>query len=136
MDNKANIVRLIIFAVILGGIILVMSLMVGATKTSTKYDSFAQCTADKGVKFFGAFWCPHCQEFKKALMGSAKYMNYIECSTPDGQGQTPACQAVNIESYPTFEFPDGSRLTGYNDERDLKALAAKSGCELPTDSAQ
>ena len=28
-------------------------------------DALASCLADKGVKFFGAFWCSHCQKQKQ-----------------------------------------------------------------------
>ena len=40
----------------------------------------------------------------------------------------PICQEKNIESYPTWEFNDGSRLDG---EISLTQLAEKTGCPLP-----
>jgi hypothetical protein len=36
---------------------------------------------------------------------------YVECSTPDAAGQTQACTDAKIESYPTWEFADGSRIS-------------------------
>ena len=58
---------------------------------------------------------------------SDKLLPYVECSTPNGQGQLQICQDKNVESYPTWEFADGSRLTG---EIALSKLAEKTACEL------
>jgi thiol-disulfide isomerase/thioredoxin len=91
------------------------------------YDEFAQCLTDKGVKFYGAFWCPHCQAQKKLFAQSAKKLPYIECSTANGSGQLPVCKDAGIQSYPTWEFPDGSRKTG---EQTFAELAAASSCPL------
>lgn len=125
--DKTQAIRIGIFALIIVAIIVVMSLVVGSTDTSTKYDTFAQCIKDKGAKFYGAFWCPHCQTQKKEFGGSSKYLPYIECSNPD-QTQNAICTAAKIESYPTWEFADGTRATG---EQSMEALAAKTGCVLP-----
>jgi glutaredoxin len=96
--------------------------------SSTKYDQFAQCIKASGTTFYGAFWCPHCKA-QKALFGSSvQYLPYVECSTPDGQSQTPICISKGIQSYPTWVFPDGSRLSG---EVALADLAAKTSCQLP-----
>ncbi len=93
-----------------------------------KYDTFAQCLADKGVIFYGAFWCPHCQATKRMFGASARLLPYVECSTPDAKGQLQKCTDIGVQSYPTWVFPDGSRLTG---EQTLQALAEKSTCQLP-----
>jgi len=99
-----------------------------ASKEPGKYDAFATCLADKGAVFYGAFWCPHCQSQKKMFGSSVKLLPYVECSTPDGQGQLQACIEAGINSYPTWEFADGSRLMG---EIPLEQLAEKTSCELP-----
>lgn len=93
-----------------------------------QYDEFARCLTDKGVVFYGAFWCPHCQNQKAMFGRSAKKLPYVECSLPSGQGQTSTCIEEGIESYPTWEFTDGSRETG---ELTLQYLSEKTGCELP-----
>ena len=102
------------------------SFFVGAQ--SGKLDTFATCLKDKGVVFYGAFWCPHCQATKRMFGRSAKLLPYVECSLPSGKGQVQVCLDKKIESYPTWEFPDGTRITG---ERTLQELADKSGCVLP-----
>lgn len=94
-----------------------------------KYDALATCLKDKGAKFYGAFWCSHCQNQKRLFGKSSKLLPYIECATPDGKGQLQTCIDAKIEGYPTWEFFDGSRVSG---EVPLADLAEKSGCELPT----
>jgi len=90
--------------------------------------AFAQCLADKGAVFYGAFWCPHCQAQKKMFGASAKALAYVECSTPDGQAQLPICKEKGIESYPTWIFADGSKGNG---EQSFQALSEKTGCAVP-----
>ena len=129
-NNKQNAIRIGIFTVIIGIVIVGMSLIAGGAEVSTKYDSFAQCISDSGAKFYGAFCCPHCQDQKKAFGGSAKKLPYVECSTADGKGQLEQCSAAGVTSYPTWQFTDGTRSTG---EQSLEVLAAKTGCALPAE---
>ncbi len=91
-------------------------------------DGFAQCLQEKGAIFYGAFWCPHCQNQKKAFGNSAGKLPYVECSLPGGNGQTQECTDKKVESYPTWVFADGTRETG---ELSLSRLAEKAGCALP-----
>lgn len=93
-----------------------------------KYDQFAQCLKDKGAVFYGAFWCSHCQAQKKLFGSSAKLLPYVECSTLDGRSMLPVCTDKKIEGYPTWEFTDGSRMSG---EISLEKLAEKTTCILP-----
>ena len=93
-----------------------------------KYDAFAQCLKDKGAIFYGAFWCPHCQE-QKALFGNSKdKLPYTECSTPDGQQQLQGCKDAGITGYPTWILKSGERL---NSVQSLAVLAEKTDCALP-----
>lgn len=93
-----------------------------------KLDGFASCLKDKGTIFYGAFWCPHCQNQKKLFGDSVKLLLYVECSTPDGQDQTQICKDKHIQSYPTWVFANGASASG---ELTLKDLSDKSGCPLP-----
>jgi len=94
-----------------------------------KLDSFAQCIKDSGVIFYGAFWCPHCQNTKKMFGTAQKYLPYIECSTPDGQGQLQICKDKGVTNYPWWTHPATSTvLTG---EHTLQELADFSSCTLP-----
>ncbi len=93
-----------------------------------KLDSFASCIKDSGALFYGAFWCPHCQNQKALFSSSAKLLPYIECSTPDGKGQIAVCTEAGIEGYPTWKFPDGTIKTG---EVSLEDLSELTNCPLP-----
>lgn len=135
MHNTSNLQQKIFFGIIsllILGIIGMVVLRKGETSSSVpgKYDIFAQCLADKGAVFYGAFWCPHCQAQKKLFGSSAKLIPYVECSTPDGQAQTQICIDKNITGYPTWIFADGTQLNG---EIPLAQLAEKTACELPAE---
>jgi thiol-disulfide isomerase/thioredoxin len=91
-------------------------------------DTFASCLSASGTKFYGAFWCPHCQS-QKALFGrSTRLLPYVECSTPDGKSQLPICTDAGVTGYPTWVFADGTRESG---EFSLKHLSEKTQCALP-----
>lgn len=77
-----------------------------------EYDVLAQQITESEVHFYGAFWCPHCQEQKAQFGKSARLLPYIECSTPDGKGQLQVCKDLNITTYPTWIFADGRRQIG------------------------
>jgi hypothetical protein len=96
-----------------------------------KLDGFASCIKDSGALFYGAFWCPHCKNQKAMFGSSAKLLPYIECSTPDGNGQLQVCKDLGIETYPTWKFPDGTILTG---EVPLERLGELTSCPLPQDN--
>ena len=92
------------------------------------FDGFAQCLSEKGVTFFGAYWCPNCANQKRLFGRSANLLPYVECSTADGKGQLPVCKDAGVEQYPTWKFADESQLTG---TQSLATLAEKTGCTLP-----
>lgn len=90
-------------------------------------DNFAQCLADRGVKMYGADWCPHCQNQKKLFGASFKFINYIECADPaNPRVQVKACSDADITGYPTWIFANGEKIEG---EASFYDLAGKSGCE-------
>jgi len=126
---KANYIYIALVIALIVGLIIVRNASSGErTERTTVYDSFAQCLADAGATFYGAYWCPHCQAQKKLFNNSQK-LPYVECSTPNGQGQLPICIEKEITGYPTWEFADGTRLDG---QRTLEELGTKTGCTLPT----
>jgi len=119
MVQKIKIVLAIAFVILV--------LLAACSKNDPAKDEFAKCLADKGAIFYGAFWCPHCAEQKKLFGSSMEHINYIECSTPDKQGQTRICQEKDIQGYPTWEFTDGSRQSGV---LSLQDLGQATGCSL------
>jgi hypothetical protein len=93
-----------------------------------KLDDFAQCLSSSGAKFYGAFWCSHCQDQKKDFGSSKKYLPYVECSTPDGQDQLPVCKDAGVKGFPTWIFANGEKISG---RLSLETLAEKTMCVLP-----
>lgn len=89
------------------------------------HDEFAKCLSQNGVKFYGAFWCPHCKDQKELFGNSIKYVDYIECSTPDLK-QIQTCIDANITGYPTWQFSD-KRISAV---LSLENISANSKCKL------
>jgi uncharacterized membrane protein/glutaredoxin len=87
--------------------------------------------ANSGAKMYGASWCPHCQQQKSYFGRSAKSLPYVECS-PNGQGapQASECQAMKINSYPTWVI-NGKHV---EEVMTLKQLADATGFQGPTSS--
>lgn len=123
--RRKQIILQLLIAIIITGLVW---WMVSYQSTPGKYDIFAQCLKDEGAIFYGTFWCSHCQNQKAMFGKSAKLLPYVECSTPNGQGQLQICKDQNIAGYPTWEFTDGSRDGG---ELSLTYLSEKTGCILP-----
>ena len=119
-----SLVFILIALIILGGVIWILTKPSGPGK----YDTLAQCIADKGVRFYGAWWCPHCRDQKAVFGASAKLLPYIECSPPGQQGPSlPVCADAGIKGYPTWEFADGTREVKVFT---LQELADKTSCTL------
>jgi len=93
-----------------------------------KYDDFARCISASGAKMYGAYWCPHCMDQKEMFGDSWHLINYVECSLPANGGQTEACIAAGVRSYPTWQFGDGTRKTG---ALSFEELGEKTGCAAP-----
>ena len=101
----------------------------GEDKIGDRYVSFASCLYQKGVKMYGTYWCPVCndQKSKFGVLGAAK-LNYVECDGRGEGGNPDLCLRKGIARYPTWEFADGTKLVG---ELPLEQLAEKTGCKLP-----
>ena len=78
---------------------------------------------ETGAKFYGAYWCPRCQEQKALFKASADRLPYVECSS-GGRGSplTAPCVANDIRSYPTW-IVDDQRFTGLQTPRTLAGAA-------------
>jgi len=99
-------------------------------RSQHKYDGFARCLGERGVKMYGAWWCPHCVEQKEKFGASFEYAPYVECGVKgDLKGQNPVCKDEGIKHFPTWQFPPmGERV-----ERvfALEELSDRTGCSLP-----
>ena len=86
--------------------------------------ALADHLAASDVKFYGAYWCSHCQK-QKSLFGdtAAAKLPYVECAADGENSQRQLCKDKNIKMFPTWAIK-GKFLTG---TRDLKELAVLTG---------
>lgn len=81
-----------------------------------------------GAKFYGAYWCPHCEEQKELFGASVHRLPYVECSPGGGRApQAGICNAAGVQVYPTW-FINGQRYEGV---LSLQELARMSGFKEP-----
>ncbi len=116
---KTIAITIIILLVTAGAVILWNK----SNNSAASLDAFAQCLAGKNIIMYGADWCPHCQNEKKAFGKSFRFIPYVEC--PDDPKR---CLAAGIAGFPTWIFPDNKKLEG---EQGLQKLSEESGCPLP-----
>jgi hypothetical protein len=98
-------------------------------RSQHRHDAFARCLTERGVKMYGAWWCPHCVEQKEKFGASFEYAPYVECGIKgQTQGQSQVCKDENVKHYPTWQFPP----TGERVERifSLDELSDRTGCSL------
>lgn len=103
-------------------VIIAVGLMYFRQPTNGEFDEFAQCLADKNIIMYGADWCSHCQNEKRAFGDSFRFVPYVEC--PD---YPQKCLAAGINGYPTWVFPGGKKIEG---EQGLEKLSQESDCPL------
>jgi hypothetical protein len=99
-------------------------------RTQHRHDAFARCLTERGVKMYGAWWCPHCVEQKEKFDASFEYVPYVECGIKgDVHGVSQVCKDESVKHYPTWQFPP----TGERVERifTLQELSDRTGCSLP-----
>jgi uncharacterized membrane protein len=94
--------------------------------------ALAKHLTERGAKFYGASWCPHCQQQKAVFGGAADALPFVECA-PHGPGQPRAtvCEMENIRNYPTWTLDERR----FERVLDPKELAAISGFPRPAEQA-
>ncbi len=109
MQNKKEVVWYLVVAIVVIALIAIF-IYFNQPKTAGapgKYDTFAQCVAEKGLTMYGAVWCAHCTNEKKAFGDSFKYVPYVEC--PDN---IKLCTDLGINGYPTWIDARGNKYEG------------------------
>ena len=97
----------------------------------------AERLADSGAQFYGASWCPHCQEQKALFAASQDRLPYVECHPGGRRGAAASsCVSAGVTSYPTWIFSDGTRVTAVMSLRELAERvgythAAEEGAKVP-----
>jgi cyclophilin family peptidyl-prolyl cis-trans isomerase len=100
--------------------------------------AFARALADSGTRMYGAAWSPHCTAQKQLFEDGGDWLPFVEVTNLDdpvtlnaiGRGEdlelNPSGRPVGM--FPTWEFPDGTRVVG---EMTLEAIAAASDVAIP-----
>lgn len=85
----------------------------------------AKMLSEKGMVFYGAFWCPHCSR-QKEIFGAQAFslLNYQECS-PKGYGFKGVCK--DVDGYPTFRIKGMRKKVDFSGERPLSYFAEQVG---------
>ena len=84
--------------------------------------AFAQELTQKGVQFFGANWCPACTAQKELFQDGANFLPFIEV-TGDNRQLNEIGIEEEIEEFPTWDFPNGTRRTGVLTLNEIADLA-------------
>lgn len=94
--------------------------------------ALAQHLQSSGAKFYGAHWCPNCQEQKDVFGAAQRHLPYVECSPEGRRGPVAfACVSENIVQYPTWII----RGQRYSQVMDSDELARRSGFRWPAEAA-
>ncbi len=136
MKNKLMIIGFIV------GILFLIGCS-GSDYSKESTDALANCLADKGVKEYGAFWCPNCAKQEKMFGKSFSILKervYIECdprcdvkeedlpiACRGKIGETELCLEKKVDKYPHWEFSNESILIGV---QELGILAERAGCKF------
>lgn len=115
---KKTVIALVVLALIIAFVIYIKIKL----NQPGQYDDFAKCLTEKGVKMYGAYWCSHCKDQKRAFGTSFKYVNYIECTQKQDE-----CNKAGVKNYPTWVFPGDQIIEG---EKSLDKISQLSGCSL------
>jgi thiol-disulfide isomerase/thioredoxin len=95
--------------------------------------ALAKHLAKKGVKIYGAYWCPHCYE-QKQLFGKQAWaiVPHIECAEDAKDNPQPkVCTKAGIKGFPTWkirgkldagvkQLAELGKLTGYQGNTNFK----------------
>jgi hypothetical protein len=113
--------------------IFLLSITSGCKKEpQTDYSLFAQCLTEKGLTFYGAYWCSHCQRIKDKFGDAIRYIDYVECDPKGKDNQAERCTQVGIDKYATIIIngnPD--QKTWLIGEPTMQQMANATGCHLP-----
>ncbi len=86
----------------------------------------AKCLTSKGVRMYGAYWCPHCADQKDMFGADFRFIEYLECDPQGENNQAARCEQDKVTSYPTWYFPESGYDPG---TKPLEKIARLGGCE-------
>lgn len=92
--------------------------------------AFAKALTASGAKFYGSAWCFFCTQQKELFQDGARFLPFVESSNPD-RTLNAVGAANGIETFPTWIFDDGTRVTG---AQTLQQLSELADVAIPTSS--
>lgn len=102
-----------IAGVMLGGLIALAmhadatGLFGGSGPVDPELQALAEHLDSIGAKFYGASWCPHCQQQKEEFGAAARFLPYVECAPNGPRGpRATSCEMRDIRQYPTWIIND------------------------------
>lgn len=123
MNKKNKIFTVVLVVLIIGIAGFMIWQSTKNSQGSSVLDDFAKCLTQKGLVVYGTDSCEWCQKQKADFGNSWQFITYANC------GNDPQrCVAAKVEATPTWIFPDGKMLVGY---QTLKQLSGASACVLP-----
>src|SRR6056297_857474 len=96
-------------------------------ESAPNLQQFAKDLTAAGVIFYGAHWCPACTSQSEAFADGANDLPFVEVTNPDRTLNATGV-AEGIENFPTWDFPNGTRLEGV---QTLATLSQTSGVPIP-----
>lgn len=100
-------------------LVLIIAAIVVYARLPGKYDYFAKCLTEKGVKMYGTDSCSHCQNQKHDFGKSFKYVDFTNCNYAQS-----VCNLKGITGYPTWIVEEKS----YPGEQSFQRLSELTGC--------
>lgn len=120
-EKKKPSKKIIIYSIVFLILVFIVYASVSYYSKPGKYDDFAKCLSEKGMKMYGADWCPNCKAQKKLFGKSFKYVDYVECTR-----EKQACAEAKIEGYPTWIYNE-EKFVGV---QSLSRLSSITECTL------
>jgi len=124
--NKKIYIPIIILAVV---VISIIFFKPSGESVTGEFDDFVNCLAEKDAKFYGAYWCGHCNTQKELFHDSEDLIKekvYIECADDAINNEREKCIEAGITAYPTWII-NGEKSTG---TKSISQLSELSGCEV------
>lgn len=101
----------------------------GGPPPATPYQqALARHLTASGARFYGAYWCPHCQEQKEMFGSAAASLPYVECDSKGVNPRPERCEAAGVRAFPTWVI-NGEKREGV---QPLDELARLSGFKAPS----
>jgi len=95
----------------------------GMGREDPQLQALATHLDEEGARYYGASWCPACQEQEDLFGASSDRLPFVECH-PRGRGglMASACVSAGIESFPTWII-NGERHEGILTPEELAQLS-------------